>query len=194
MKLSFIICLYLAFGMQLASAQSSDRPTINVTSDSPKSWRPTAEQMRSASLAAAAFLETKDKGKTDFAYEMLAGEMQKYVSKPDYSKSIIEFNLEAGKGRRHNVSQVTWTKDPPSGPSPGVFAAFDITSKYENIDRACGFLIMYQLPNGGPFKVMRTEINFMSNVAAADILKNKSQAELDKLWKQISAKCPNYKP
>ena len=194
MKFSVIFCLFLAFGIQLASAQSSNQPSINVTSDSPQGWYPTDEQIQSATLAAVRFLENRDTGKIDLAYEMLADAMQKSVAKPDYVKGVTEFEIKAGRGGQHNVSTVTWTKDPPNGPFPGIFAAFDITSKYENIDRACGFLIMYQEPKGGRFKVMRTEINFMSNDIAAGILKNKSQAELDKQWKQTSAKCPNYKP
>jgi len=78
-------------------------------------------------------------------------------------------------------------------PLPGVYAAVDIVRGFANVDRYCGFLVLYQTPSGGDFKVMREELSFLDNGMAKTIQQQHSQAEVDKLWARLSAKCPNYR-
>jgi hypothetical protein len=75
------------------------------------------------------------------------------------------------------------------------FAAFsrDLTafSRFANIDRDCGYLVVYQPPAGGPFRVAHEEVNFMTNADAATIERQKSKAAMEAAWSQLSTLCPN---
>ena len=73
-------------------------------------------------------------------------------------------------------------------PLPGIYAALDLVSRFANIDRHCGYLVLYQAPSGGVFQIMRQEDNFLDNVTA----KQSSPEEVDKIWAGLSAHCPGY--
>jgi hypothetical protein len=88
------------------------------------------------------------------------------------------------------ITTVTWTKNPAHAPVPGVYAALDLVSRFANIDRHCGYLVLYQAPSGGAFQIMRDENNYMDNAAAA----GKAPAEVDRVWAALSARCPGYRP
>ena len=100
---------------------------------------------------------------------------------------VSSFNSQAGRNLFHHVVRI-----PPQGPYPGIYAAIDIVSRYANIDRDCGFVVMYQAPDAHTFVLMREETNFLANATAAQIAREHSQAEVDRLWGQLSANCPNY--
>jgi hypothetical protein len=57
--------------------------------------------------------------------------------------------------------KVMWTRDPPSGPFPGIYAAIDIASHYANVDRHCGYVVLYQKTVSDGFEIMRQESNFI---------------------------------
>ncbi len=65
---------------------------------------------------------------------------------------------------------------------------------YQQVDRQCGYVILYQRPAGGAFEVMRTESNFIDNASAASIARKQSSAEVDRLWALLSTNCPNFAP
>ena len=134
-------------------AQSIPQLSAIVTSDSAEGWLPTGDQEQDVRKAAENYLRNKEQGRTRDAYEFLADAQKKSVSLSDFSNNASSFNSQSGESLAHKVMQITWTKNPHGGPFPGVFAAVDIVSKYAKIDRACGYLIMFQSPAGGPFLV-----------------------------------------
>ncbi|MGX8007986.1 hypothetical protein ACVDG8_002755 [Mesorhizobium sp. ORM8.1] len=69
--------------------------------------------------------------------------------------------------------------------------AVDIATKFERIDRHCGYIVLYQQPSGGPFHVMRAESNFIDNATAEKIETTQSKLELDKAWAELSQNCPD---
>ena len=172
-----------------AQAPTTDAPRqINVTSDSTPGWIPSPEQEAAAAKTATTFLAALDNGRAGDAYAFLADENKSHLPQVDFSKSLTRFNAQAGAVIERRVVTTTWTKDPPDAPVPGVYAALDLVSRFERIDRHCGYLIQYQAPMGGTFRVMRQEDNYLDNATAKRMLK----VELEATWARLSANCPNY--
>ena len=86
----------------------------------------------------------------------------------------------------------TWTKDPPTAPAPGIYVAVDLSGQYANIDRQCGYIVLYQAPAGGSFQVLRTENNYLDNATAQQIELSQSHQALVDAWAKLSANCPNF--
>ena len=165
---------------------------INVTSDSAPGWSPTEDQSAQVVSGTNAFLAAMDAGRYAEAYAWLADVNKQQQTLSQFNDATRQFNAEAGRVRERTIVQVTWTKDPAQGPFPGVYAAVDLRSRFENIDRHCGYIVLYQRPSGGGFLVMRREDNFLTNATAESIEKRGSSADVDRAWADLSRNCPNY--
>ena len=165
---------------------------VNVTSDSAPGWVPSTDQARAAGEAVLTYLAAKDAGRAEAAYAMLEDGDRALQSFADFSRDLTTFNKQAGAVAERRIVNVTWTKDPAQAPKPGVYAAIDIISRFANIDRSCGYLVVYQSSAGGSFRVSREETNLMSNADAAAIERQQSRAAVEAAWAQLSARCPNY--
>ena len=127
-------------------------------------------------------------------FAMMAPVNRQVLVFADWSAQMQEFNAMAGAVRDHRMSSITWTRDPAGAPLPGVYAAIDLTSHYANVDRNCGYIILYQAPAGGDFQVMRVESNYLDNAHAQAIIESGPGANIDDIWAQLAASCPNYQP
>jgi len=165
-----------------------------VTSDSTPGWLPSEELEQQARKTALEFLAEMDRGQYEEAYGFLADVDRKDQTLSDFSDRVRQFNAQAGAVIERRIATVTWTKNPAHAPLPGIYAALDLVSRFANIDRHCGFLILYQAPSGQNFQVMREEDNFLDNATAANIAKRSSSEAVDKAWADLSAHCPNYRP
>jgi hypothetical protein len=191
--ISVIAGLAAAIGTAAAQGQTSRTATeINITSDSAPGWRPSESQRRDVITAATEFFSDLDEGQYERAYAMMAEPNRRSLPVQQFVRQSEAFHARSGALKQRTILKVTWTKDPPSGPFPGVFAAIDITSQYANVDRHCGFVVLYQKTGGDRFEVMRQESNFIDNATAQGIEQQKSRAELDKLWGRLAVNCPNY--
>src|SRR5205807_4339108 len=81
-------------------------------------------------------------------YSLMAESQRTLESFDRFSKRIREFNTEAGAAKERRILKITWTKDPANAPAPGVYAAVDLASRFENIDRHCGYIVLYQRDAG----------------------------------------------
>ncbi len=90
------------------------------------------------------------------------------------------------------IVTVTWTNNPSNTPLPGVYVALDLVSRFANVDRHCGYLVLYQEPSGAAFQVMRREDNFLDNASATKIAQESSPEEVERAWAELSASCPGY--
>jgi hypothetical protein len=160
---------------------------VNVTSDSAPGWIPTEEQERIALKTLNDFLAARDAGRARDAYALLADvpDREPFAA---FSDELRRFNAQSGPAKEHRVLAVTWTKDPAQAPSPGVYAAIDLASQFANIDRDCGYVVVYQPPQGGDFRVMRREENYIDNASA----QGSSNEQVEAVWSRLSANCPNY--
>jgi hypothetical protein len=175
-----------------SSPPAATARVVNVTTDSAPGWLPSPDQARAATEAALTYLAAKDAGHAETAYAMLEQGETALLSFADFSRTLASFNKRAGAVRERRIVNVTWTKDPAQAPMPGVYAAIDIVSRFANVDRDCGYLVVYQPPAGGGFRVSREEENLMTNADAAVIERQHSAAAVASAWSQLASRCPNY--
>jgi hypothetical protein len=165
---------------------------INVTTDSSRGWIPTPEQRQRATKTVEVFLDALEGGRFAEAYGLLAEINKRNQTQAQFTQEAQKFRAMAGPVTFWRVLKITWTKDPAQAPFPGIYAAIDLAGQFVNVDRDCGFMVLYQQPAGGDFTVMRRENNYLDNAAARAIEEKQSKAEVEKVWGQLSRYCPNY--
>lgn len=174
-------------------AQSAPRE-VNITTDSAPGWLPTEAQEAALLRTAQDYFDALEAGDPARAYAMMTPAHRAERSLAQFFTHSNRARERAGPIRARRFVRITWTKDPAQAPYPGIYAAIDIAARYARVDRECGYVVWYQRPEGGVFKLMRIETNQIDNITAADIVAQKGQAELDRIWKQLSGNCPNYAP
>jgi hypothetical protein len=177
-------------GVQAQRAPSSD--SINITSDSAPGWLPSERQRQDVIKIANDYLSALDEGRYDGAYAMMSEGNKRVVPFQRFVDQGHALHDRSGPLKQRSILKVTWTKDPAAAPMPGVYAAIDVASRYESVDRHCGYIVLYQKSDGDDFQVLRQEANFIDNAMAQKIEQEKSRAELDRLWATLAANCPNY--
>lgn len=175
-----------------ASAAQSPPHEINITTDSAPGWLPSAAQESAARRSLDDYLAALDAGHVVQAYAMLTAGQQHEESLTTFSVRNSKFNATAGPVKERRILKVTWTKNPATAPVPGVYVAFDLVSRFANVDRHCGYVVLYQDPADGAFRVTREENNYIDNAAANAIERDHSRAGLDRAWTDIASHCPSY--
>lgn len=167
---------------------------INLTTDSRPGWMPSAEQRQRALKAVEVLLDALEGGRYAEAYALLSDVNKRSQTLAQFIQEQQKFRSVAGPAKFWRVLKVTWTKDPVRAPLPGAYAAVDLAAQFANVDRDCGYIVVYQKPDGGDFTVMRRENNYIDNATALAIEEKHSRADLLKVWGQLSRHCPNYVP
>jgi hypothetical protein len=172
---------------------AADPPNvINVTTDSSPGWRPTTEQRQSALKTVEAFLDALETGRYADAYAMQADVNKQTIRLEQFTQDSATFRALAGPVKSWTVLRVTWTKDPAQAPFPGIYVAIDLAAQFANVDRDCGYIVLYQPIGRRDFTIMRRENNYLDNATAKGIEEKQSKAGLAKVWAQVSRYCPNY--
>jgi hypothetical protein len=199
-SLTLIAALILAVAMPpAANAVTLDLPAtikneVNVTADSSPGWTPTAEQRHRALKTVQMFLDAVEGGRYIEAYGLQNELVKRNQTLPQFSQDAQKFSVMAGPVKFWRVLKVTWTKDPAKAPLPGIYAAIDLAAQFANVDRDCGYMVLYQQSTGGDFTIMRRENNYLDNAAARDIEQKQSKAAVAKAWLELARHCPNYAP
>lgn len=181
-----------------SSARAAPPPvadrTIYVSADSAPGWLPSLEQEGSVRRSLEAYIAAVDGGRVTAAYAMLAPRRQLIEGPRAFAAWIADFHAAAGPVIARRVLRLTWTKDAPTAPLPGVYAAFDMANRFGRLDRHCSRIVLYQAPAGGDFQVAREEDTFLDNASADAIAILHSPADLDEAWRAMAAHCSNYDP
>lgn len=138
-------------------------------------WAPDEKQVKAANDLAQQYLKLRDGGHYQEAYALLAPGMQKLMSFKEWSRHSEEFRQESGGDPVHEVTALSWHKDPPGAAYPGVYAAFDLNCRYRNIDLCTETLILHQQETG-EFRVMRHEQNIVDKEAEHKLPENSKNA------------------
>jgi hypothetical protein len=171
---------------------NSARREINVTGDSAPGWLPSIADEQQVLTASANYFRALDGEQYQTAYAMLAEINRTSQPITQFTDHNRQFHQKSGSLVQRRIVKITWTKDPAQAPFPGVYAAIDVAARFANVDRYCGYIVLYRKPAGGPFEVMREESNFIDNATADAIVHKQSQAVLDTAWARLSANCPNF--
>ena len=159
------------------------------TSTISQTWLPTEKDTQKVLRLTHEYFSLRDDGHYDDAYSMMAPSTKRVVPLWGYKERVSTFNNIAGSVVEHRIVEVTWSKDPLQAPFPGVYAAVDVVSKFQNIDRHCGYLVFHQQPDG-QFLIMREEENHMDHATERSIREDSSQEEVEKMWAQLAQNCP----
>ena len=165
---------------------------INVTTDSSSGWLPSQQQITEVQKIAEAFVTARNSGNSENAYALLADFNRENQPFRSFADGISNFNSKAGSAIELRFVKTTWTKNPAQAPVAGVYAALDFVGRYTNIDRYCGYLVLYQAPSGDSFRVMREEYVFLDNATAISMARQSSPATVEDVWAKASANCPGY--
>jgi len=71
----------------------------------------------------------------------------------------------------------------------GVYAAVDLVSTFQNMDRHCGYIVFYQEPSG-EFLIVREEESYMDRSTEQSIRDQHSQEHVEALWAELARTCP----
>lgn len=178
------------FAPAVVHAQAVPPGPVNVMPDSPAGWKPSPELQRLAVKVVVDFVAAKDGGRAAEAYALLTEKNQRNQSLATFSAKTAEYNQLAGPVKSRRITGVSWKKDAP--PALGVYAAVDLVSSFAEVDRHCGYVVLYQAAPDAAFQVMRQEDNYLTNAMAKSIEQQHSKAKLEEAWSGLSAKCPNY--
>ena len=197
-SLAVFTALTLAVGMALAAdAVRLDLPAavrneINVTTNSSPGWIPTAEQRQRALKTVQTFLDAVEGRRYVEAYGQQNELIKRSQTLAQFTQEAQKFSALAGPVKLWTVLKVTWTKDPAQAPLAGIYAAIDLAGQFADVDRDCGYMVLYQQSADGDFTIVRRENNYLDNATARDIEQKQSKAAVAKVWGNLARHCPNY--
>jgi hypothetical protein len=110
---------------------------------------------------ATAWVDLFDSGDEKASYDQLAPTFKNNITPVEWRR-VIEDSARLGKRLSRNLRRVVWYENPANAPLPGLYAAVEFDSVFQNSDRHFRFVILHS-QNGEPFKVMRSEATIALN-------------------------------
>jgi Protein of unknown function (DUF4019) len=77
-----------------------------------------------------------------------------------WSSNAKSRNAKAGHVLNRRILKITWYKDPPSAPEPGIYAAADFSGQFENDPIYCGYVAWHRGADD-KYRIIREEENFI---------------------------------
>jgi Protein of unknown function (DUF4019) len=137
-------------------------PTFTV----PDGWQPTANDRATVERETYRYLDSKAAGNYEIAYAMFSDSMKGATHFDSWQASEQSFNAKSGRVLDRKVRKITWYKDPPSAPIPGIYVALDYSSVFADVPIHCGYVAWYRTP-GGAYRIIREEQNSISKASIA---------------------------
>lgn len=106
--------------------------------------------------AASDWLDLVESGNDKQSYERLTSIFQRNLTPEAWRDSVTERNVKAGKRLSRKLRGVVWYDNPTNAPLPGLYAAVEFDSVFENTDKHFQFVILHS-QDKAPFKIMRNE-------------------------------------
>lgn len=166
---------------------------MNVTSDSEKGWIPSVD-LEARALATLQHFETNlDEGRVQDAFGLFGAGLQRMRPFAEFAAQENQFRQVAGSRIGKRILAINWTKGSIAQPLPGIYAAVDVSYRYAKVERHCGYVILHASDENAAFTIERIEANYLDDAMATQIAREKSPAEVARLWQELSANCPNYR-
>jgi hypothetical protein len=134
-------------------------------------WKPSETDQASIERLTYQYFRSKDFGSYRDAYLLFSPGVIAWESWRD---SISQFNQAAGAVKSRRIKKITWYIDPPTG-GPGVYAAVDYDSAFENLYLQCGYVVWRRQPNGA-FLLVREEQNSIDKANAEKLTNEQIQS------------------
>lgn len=146
--------------------ESSRLPTVSAENKDAQ-WRPSSTQVELVERQTYAYFAAKDARKYQEAYALLSAAQKRTTPFERWSALAEDFNAKAGAVRGRSIRRITWYKDPPNT-GPGVYAAADFSSQFENAAAHCGYVVWHEQTDGS-FLLVREEQNFLDRAIEAKL-------------------------
>ena len=140
---SYLLVGFIALVSHLAIAQVAE-PAL------------THPRQSEAVKVASDWLDLVESGNDERSYAMLAPIFQRNLTAESWRESVTERNYKIGKRLSRKLRRVVWYDNPLNAPLPGLYAAVEFDSVFENADKHFQFVILHS-ENGIPFQIMRNE-------------------------------------
>jgi hypothetical protein len=157
------VALFLAVPALAATAPSAPLP------EQAGDAIPDVAVQRAVRDASYAFFAAKDAGRDDVAYAFFAASVRTYLSADLFRSQTDAFNAMAGRGGERRVVRLTWERDPPDAPAPGLYVAADFVARFPNLRLHCGYL-MWHREADGRFRIVREEQSFIDEATARQMV------------------------
>jgi hypothetical protein len=105
---------------------------------------------------AASWVDLFDAEDEKASFDQLAPIFQRNLTPVEWRRAIEEAAAKLGKRRSRTLRRVVWYENSTNAPLPGLYAAVEFDSVFENASKHFRFVILHS-QNGEPFKVMRSE-------------------------------------
>jgi hypothetical protein len=139
---------------------SADPPTIPQTTSAPDGWKPSTSDQSQIESRTYRYYGFKDAGDYAAAYAMFDHGMKESAHFDSWASNARSQNIKAGRVLKRQILKITWYKDPPSAPEPGIYAAADFSGQFENDPIYCGYLAWHRAADGN-YRIIREEENFI---------------------------------
>jgi hypothetical protein len=151
---------------QTVRCGSENPPSIPQTTSAPDGWKPSASDQSQIETQTYRYYGAKDAGKYADAYAMFDKGMKEATHFDSWASNAQSQNTKAGHVLNRRVIKITWYKDPPSAPEPGIYAAADFSGQFENDPLYCGYLAWHRGADGS-YRIIREEENFIDKATIA---------------------------
>jgi hypothetical protein len=165
--------------MQTVRCGSENPPAIPQTTSAPDGWKPSTSDQSQIDSQTYRYYGAKDARDYATAYAMFDNGMKEATHFDTWSANAQSQNTKAGHVLNRRVLKITWYKDPPSAPEPGIYAAADFSGQFENDPIYCGYLAWHRGIDGS-YRIVREEENYIDKGTIAKM----SEAQV----KEIAAK------
>jgi hypothetical protein len=145
---------------------SADPPTIPQTTSSPDGWKPSTSDQSQIESQTYRYYGFKDAGDYAAAYAIFDAGMKESAHFDSWASNARSQNTNAGHVLNRRIVKITWYKDPPSAPEPGIYAAADFSGQFENDPIYCGYLAWHRGADG-KYRIIREEENFIDKGSIA---------------------------
>lgn len=109
------------------------------------------------------YLELLDDRNYAAAYAMQGDSLQAITPFHEWFAVSEQSRQHLGDNKERKQTGTTWYLDPPDSPGPGLYAAVDFQSRYENSKQHSEYLVWVRKKGTDRFELMRHETTFLAN-------------------------------
>jgi hypothetical protein len=115
-----------------------------------------ADRNTDAEAFASHWLDLLEQREIDQSLALLTDSFKANLTREEWATSISASRQQLGQLKSRKLRRIVWYDNPPSAPRPGVYAAVEFDSVYENTREHFQYVMLHSL-NDEPFKVARHE-------------------------------------
>ena len=105
------------------------------------------------------WLDLVDQGNDVASFELLTSTFQRNLTANSWRQAIVGTNAKLGARISRKLRRVVWYDNSANAPLPGLYAAVEFDSVFENADQHFQYVVLHS-QRDEPFRVMRNETTF----------------------------------